>query len=129
MVNTQARAFPWEKLPIPRSARRQASCTTSSESARLPVSQRTNLYASSRWGSTTLLKRALASPELIRLAAVSCCGADEIAARVRQTAMEFMGGIQQRLLGTRSVFSQTHVYLQWTVNAFLLECRCPRIAS
>ena len=38
-----ARAFPWVKLPIPRYARRQASCTTSSESAGLPVSQRASV--------------------------------------------------------------------------------------
>src|SRR5262245_21716030 len=64
MVNSQARALPPEKLPIPRNARRQASCKMSSASVRSPASQRASANASSRWGETTRSNRALSSSPL-----------------------------------------------------------------
>src|SRR5882757_9017446 len=58
MVSSQARALPPEKPAMPACALRQASCTTSSASAVLPVSQRASDNASPRCGSTTSAKRA-----------------------------------------------------------------------
>src|SRR4029079_16760237 len=46
---------------IARKARMQASCTTSSASVRLPVSQRAKAKASSTWGSTASANRCLSS--------------------------------------------------------------------
>src|SRR3954451_3208362 len=58
MVSSQERALPPEKPAMPACALRQASCTTSSASAVLPVSQRASDSASPRCGSTTSAKRA-----------------------------------------------------------------------
>src|SRR5215471_16707201 len=64
MVNSQARALPPKKLPMPRNARRQASWKMSSASVRSPASQRASANASSRWGETTRSNRALSSSPL-----------------------------------------------------------------
>ncbi|CDX48986.1 hypothetical protein MPL3365_10154 [Mesorhizobium plurifarium] len=58
MVSSHARGFPPANPAIPACALRQASCTTSSASAVLPVSQRASDSASPRCGSTTSAKRA-----------------------------------------------------------------------
>src|SRR5262245_20823666 len=58
MVKTHARAFVPLKLAIARNARSAASCTTSSASARLPVSQHASANASDRCGTTILANRA-----------------------------------------------------------------------
>jgi hypothetical protein len=69
MVSSQARALPPAKPPMPRKARKHASCATSSASARLPVSQRASAKASARCGSTTLAKRVRSSSLLAMAAA------------------------------------------------------------
>src|SRR6516225_10568931 len=64
MVRNQIRASPCANCQMARKARRLASCTTSSASVALPVSQRASAYAWSRCGSTTCEKSLLRSAAL-----------------------------------------------------------------
>ena len=67
MVSSQARPFAPENRSIARNALMQASCTTSSASARLRVSHRAKASASARYGTTTVSNLLLSSFGLKRV--------------------------------------------------------------
>src|SRR3954451_21000908 len=66
MVSIHARALPTANVSIARKALRHASCTTSSASARSPVSHSAVVRASGRWGRTTAENRAFESSSIMR---------------------------------------------------------------